>query len=88
MKNPSDKSEPLTLVERIARAAGILAYLIESEGPIHQYKPMFEQFMREYRSALVFEDDLALALSWHKNGYREESSCLAAKQKGDRRLSE
>jgi hypothetical protein len=43
---------------------------------------MFEQFMREYRSALVFEDDLALALSWHKNGYREEGTNSAMKRSG------
>jgi hypothetical protein len=54
--------------ERLANAAAIVAECIELDGPV--YMPIFKRLMREYKAAIEDEKDLALALSWHRDGYQ------------------
>lgn len=63
--------------KHLAAYAAQVADLIDEYGTA--LMPIFKRLMREYKSAKEDEEDLALALHWHRNGYQIEDKETAPK---------
>lgn len=60
----------------IAAYAAYVADLIDERGT--WLMPIFKRLMQEYKAAKEVEEDLAVALAWHRNCYSAEDGLRTA----------